>query len=72
MARPSGKASDLPLHRDLELVFAKLKTLLRKAVERSVDAPRQRVGTTLKTFSKTECTNYFSNWDTLLLKLIVL
>jgi transposase len=45
----------------IEQVFAKLKALLRKAAERSVDATCQRIGTTLQAFSKAECANYFSN-----------
>jgi transposase len=45
----------------IEQVFAKLKHLLRKAKERSVDATWQRIGLLLKTFTKQECANYFAN-----------
>lgn len=45
----------------IEQVFAKLKTLLRRAAERSVDATWHRIGTILQTFSKPECAAYFSN-----------
>ena len=42
----------------IEQVFAKLKTLLRKADERSVAAVWNRIGTLLESFSQTECANY--------------
>ena len=42
----------------IELVFAKLKTLFRKADERSIEASWRRVGTLLDAFSPTECKNY--------------
>jgi len=42
----------------IEQVFAKLKTLLRHAAERSVDALTSRIGTLLNTFSAQECANY--------------
>jgi len=45
----------------IEQVFAKLKTLLRKAAERSVDATCQRIGAILPAFSNAECANYFVN-----------
>lgn len=45
----------------IEQVFAKLKTLLRKAEERTVDAVRDRIGTLLGTFTPDECANYFRN-----------
>lgn len=45
----------------IEQFFAKLKALLRKAAERSVDALWNRIGTLLGTFSSTECANYFKN-----------
>lgn len=41
-----------------EMVFAKLKTLLRKADERSVETSWQRDGTLLDAFTSTECQNY--------------
>lgn len=45
----------------IEQVFAKLKTLLRKAAERTVTATWQRIGQLLDAFSPQECANYFRN-----------
>ena len=45
----------------IEQVFAKLKTLLRKAAERTIDATWRRIGALLHTFSPLECANYFRN-----------
>lgn len=45
----------------IEQVFAKLKTLLRKAAERTVEAVWKRIGTLLKAFKPQECANYFAN-----------
>ena len=45
----------------IEQVFAKLKALLRKAAERSVEAVWRRIGTILDRFTPTECSNYFRN-----------
>ena len=45
----------------IEQVFAKLKTLLRKADERTVPATWQRIGSLLSQFSPAECANYLSN-----------
>lgn len=45
----------------IEQVFAKLKHLLRKAKERTVEAAWQRIGALLTCFTKTECRNYFVN-----------
>jgi transposase len=45
----------------IEQVFAKLKTLLRTAAERSVEATWRRIGTLLDAFSPQECANYFRN-----------
>ena len=45
----------------IEQVFAKLKHLLRKAKERTVDAIWQRIGSLLPCFTATECSNYFRN-----------
>ena len=45
----------------IEQVFAKLKLLLRKAAERSVEATWQRIGTLLDTFPHDECANYLRN-----------
>jgi transposase len=45
----------------IEQVFAKLKTLLRKAAERSVEATWRRIGTLLNDFTPQECSNYLRN-----------
>jgi transposase len=45
----------------IEQVFAKLKTLLRKAAERTVEATWMRIGQLLDRFTPTECANYFRN-----------
>jgi transposase len=45
----------------IEQAFAKLKTLLRKAAERSVEATWRRIGTLLDAFAPQECANYFRN-----------
>jgi transposase len=45
----------------IEQVFAKLKILLRKAAERTVEATWKRIGALLASFTPTECANYFVN-----------
>lgn len=45
----------------IEQVFAKLKHLLRKAAERSVEATWKRIGALLSDFSPKECANYLVN-----------
>ena len=45
----------------IEQVFSKLKTLLRKAAERTVTATWQRVGALLDEFTPQECANYLAN-----------
>jgi len=45
----------------IEQVFAKLKTLLRKAAERTVEATWRRIGKLLDHFSAEECANYLVN-----------
>lgn len=45
----------------IEQVFAKLKTLPRKAQERSVEATWQRIGVLLGAFPPHECANYIRN-----------
>lgn len=45
----------------IEQVFAKLKTLLRKAAERTVEATWRRIGALLDCFTATECANYIAN-----------
>ena len=42
----------------IEMVFAKLKTLFRKADERSIEASWRKVGNLLDTFTPAECQNY--------------
>ena len=42
----------------IEMVFAKLKTLLRKADERSIAAVWHRIGELLNHFTPNECANY--------------
>lgn len=42
----------------IEMVFAKLKTLLRKADERSVEATWRRIADLLDAFSSAECAAY--------------
>ena len=43
----------------IELAFAKLKALLRKAAERSVEGLWRRIGKLLDDYSSHECANYF-------------
>jgi transposase len=45
----------------IEQVFAKLKTLLRKAAERTLESTWQRIGALLACFTPQECANYFAN-----------
>ena len=45
----------------IEQVFAKLKLLLRKAAERTIEATWQRIGTLLDAFPPHECANYLRN-----------
>jgi transposase len=45
----------------IEQVFSKLKALLRKADERSVEATWKRIGSLLDAFSPAECANYLTN-----------
>jgi transposase len=45
----------------IEQVFAKLKHLLRKAAERSVEATWRRIGQLLDAFKPAECANYLRN-----------
>ncbi len=42
----------------IEMAFSKLKTLLRKAAERTRDALWDRIGTVLGAFTPQECANY--------------
>lgn len=45
----------------IEQVFAKLKHLMRKAAERSVEATWKRIGSLLDAFTPQECRNYLKN-----------
>ena len=45
----------------IEQVFAKLKTLLRKAAERNIEATWRRIGALIACFSPAECANCFAN-----------
>jgi transposase len=45
----------------IEQVFAKLKTLLREADERTTEATWKRIGALLDHFSPRECANYLVN-----------
>ena len=44
----------------IEMAFAKLKTLLRTAAERTVAALWDRIGSVLDAFTPEECSNYFT------------
>ncbi len=45
----------------IEQVFAKLKALLRKADERTIEATWKRIGSLLDCFTPAECANYLKN-----------
>lgn len=45
----------------IEQVFAKLKTLLRKAAQRTVEATWMCIGALLECFTPQECSNYMAN-----------
>ena len=45
----------------IEQVFAKVKTLLRKAEERTIDGVINRIGRLLETITPGECENYVRN-----------
>ena len=45
----------------IEQLFAKLKALLRKAAERSVESLWSRIAALLHAFTPNECANYFRN-----------
>lgn len=44
----------------IELMFSKLKALLRAAAERSIDDLWRRIGKLLDRFTPQECSNYFA------------
>ena len=52
---------DSPDFNPIEMMFAKLKALLRKAAERTIDNLWDRIGKILDEFSPHECANYFSH-----------
>ena len=45
----------------IEQVFAKLKTLLRKAAARTIEAVSDAIAIILATYSHTECANYLKD-----------
>ncbi|HYA79988.1 MAG TPA: transposase, partial [Methylocystis sp.] len=45
----------------IEQVFAKLKTLLRKAAARSIDAVADAIASILASYSGEECANHLAN-----------
>ena len=45
----------------IEMAFAKLKALLRKAAERTEDALCERIGQLLETYTPQECSNYLTH-----------
>ena len=45
----------------IENLFAKLKTLLKKAAERTIETTWRRIGQLLECFTAEECANYFTN-----------
>lgn len=45
----------------IEKLFAKLKTLLRKAAKRRIEALWNEIGILLDAFSSQECANYFAS-----------
>ena len=45
----------------IEMMFAKLKALLRKAAERTIDNLWERIGKILDEFSPQECSNYLKH-----------
>jgi transposase len=44
----------------IEMAFSKLKALLRKAAERTVDALWDRIAAVLEEFTPQECANFFA------------
>ena len=57
LARTKGRRGDF---NSIEMAFAKLKALLRKAAERTVDRLWTVVGYLLDAFTPAECENYFA------------
>jgi transposase len=50
-----------PYLNPIEQVFSKLKTLLRKADARSIEATWRQIGALLDNFTPEECANYLTN-----------
>lgn len=44
----------------IENAFSKLKAMLRKVAERTIDGLRDRIGSLIPTFKTQECANYFA------------
>ena len=44
----------------IENAFSKLKAMLRKAAERTIDDLWDRIGSLIPTFTTQECANYFA------------
>ena len=59
--RGTGPQLRRPDLNPIEQLFAKLKTLLRAAAERSVEALWSTIGNVLDRFSPAECANYLAN-----------
>jgi len=57
---PTQRRKQEPSTPSIELAFAKLKALLRKAAERTVDRLWTVVGNLLDAFTPAECANYFA------------
>jgi transposase len=56
----------------IEQLFPKLKILLRKAAERTVEVTWKRIGPLLASFTPTECATIASTQDTFQFKTILL
>ena len=58
--RTTNQIANSPDFNPIQKAFSKLKALLRKAAERSVDALWDRIGALLNQFPGAECANYFA------------
>jgi transposase len=58
LAKGSTQTTCSPDRNPIEQVFAKLKTLLRKARARTVEATWRRIGELLPGVAPNECANY--------------
>ena len=54
------RAPDRPPVNPIEKAFSKLKAMLRKAAERTVDALWNAIGRLIDLFTPAECDNYFA------------